>query len=800
MRFDVAAAGGTFLVGDHWEFAARTADASVEELVEEPPRGVLHHHMKLGIVTFPGTVTDCRPTGPDGGGACDCGCDLCVTPESHASGTLTIQAAVNKLRAKGGKICLQVGVYRLEAPVIVDRATSLQIEGKGWKTIVLAGPQGPAFVVERSIGVIIDMLTVITGAVSRRGQVGSGTAIALSNTIGTIIERCVLLQLAMLEPPQQPPGDDPGDPQPPVDPCPPEILKRFVGREVLLVDLRTPFGAKGFGGPVIALQGLVLETLIQENVIVGTTGIGSLGADLGTSILAEPGALGAATHVTPWPAADDARSEQVSYLLTFDLAIEDNLLLCWLTGVSLEGFAAHEGDVRITGNSALACLRAGFATTGVVGDGGRVDIARNTVRGLGVGIAFAGDDTRVADNDVRLLTGAASTSKDGSLVALGTAMARSSGLLSESLERVAAYLALFGGAGIVAVPGLRPSGIDRAQIRGNRVTGIVGDGIALQTRIVSAQIDGNVVQQVGGDGITMSEKASAEELAIEDNQLIAIGRLRRGERAVLGAVVLRNVVDAVVLGNQIRLVGAEAPQALGRFGVLALGAVNLRVGSNSILDVGAAEFAGVGVGVLAGGVLQRVDVHDNTIRRSTRPVASEGQNSFWAAIGIVQAGAAALSGRLELDAIDRVDEQASTLGAFLDQVSGTVLVHDVAEHSYAIQADIGRIVELASFDPGSVGVHDNVADSTGRGGAILVAAGVCVVGGNRATFLSRAGAAAVLLTAGQVIANANQVEVLRQQPAIKIQAGPCTVLGNVTTGPIVLNGAMLGPPWDSLNA
>ena len=43
---------------------------------------------------------------------------------------------------------------------------------------------------------------------------------------------------------------------------------------------------------MIALDGLVIETLIQENVLVGTTGIGSLGADLGTSILADPGASG----------------------------------------------------------------------------------------------------------------------------------------------------------------------------------------------------------------------------------------------------------------------------------------------------------------------------------------------------------------------------------------------------------------------------------------------------------------------------------------------------------------------------
>jgi hypothetical protein len=803
VTFGVARAGGTFLVGDHWEFAARTADASIDELVEEPPRGILHHHMKLGIVAFPSDVTDCRPAGPAGPAACDCGCDVCVTPESHASGALTIQAAVNQLRGKGGKICLQVGLYRLEEPVIIDRATSLQIEGKGWKTIVLAGRAGPAFVVERSIGVIIDMLTVITGVVSRRGQIAGGTAIALSTTVGTVIERCVLLQLGLLEPPQPPPDDGGDDPDQPEDPCPPDELKRFVGRRRLLADLRAPFGPKGLGGPLIALNGVLLETLIQENVLAGTTGIGSLGADFGTSLLVESGQLGEATHVKPWRAAADERREEASYLLTFDLAIEDNLLVCWLTGVSLEGFAAHEGDVRIAGNSALVCLRAGFATTGLVGPGGRVDIARNAVRNLGVGIAFAGDDTRVADNDVKLLTGAVSTRKEGSLVAMGTAMSRGSGLLSESLERVSAYLALFGGAGIVAVSGLRPRGIDRAQIRGNRVTGLIGDGIALRTRIVSTQVSGNVVQQVGGDGITMSEEATAEELSIEDNQLFGIGRRRRGERderAIVGAVVLRNVVDAVVLGNQIRVVGAEAPRALGRVGVLAIGAFNLRVGSNSILDVGADEFAGVGAGVLAGGIFERVDVHDNTIRRSTRPVDPEGPGSFWAAIGILRAGTSALAGRFEMEELQRVDEQAGALHELFDQVPGTVFVEG-KERGYAVQAGVGSIVEASSIDPGSVGVHGNVADPIGRGGAILVTAGACVVGENRATFFSSAeGAAAVLLTGRHVVANANHVVVAPRQIAIRIHAGPCTVLGNVTTGPIELNGAALGPPWDALNA
>src|SRR4029079_7963153 len=105
VSFDVDPSGGDFHVGDYWVFAARTADASVEELVEEPPRGIKHHFCRLAVVTFPDSVVDCRqpPSQPEGEACCDC--TVCVTPESHATGTLTIQDAVNMVSSTGGKIC-----------------------------------------------------------------------------------------------------------------------------------------------------------------------------------------------------------------------------------------------------------------------------------------------------------------------------------------------------------------------------------------------------------------------------------------------------------------------------------------------------------------------------------------------------------------------------------------------------------------------------------------------------------------------------------------------------------------------
>ena len=53
----------TFETGDYWNFTARTADGSVQALVQSPPLGIHHHYCRLGVVDFnatPPQVGDCR--------------------------------------------------------------------------------------------------------------------------------------------------------------------------------------------------------------------------------------------------------------------------------------------------------------------------------------------------------------------------------------------------------------------------------------------------------------------------------------------------------------------------------------------------------------------------------------------------------------------------------------------------------------------------------------------------------------------------------------------------------------------
>jgi hypothetical protein len=159
-----------FKAGDYWVFAARTADASVEALTNEPPRGIHHHYERLGIWDVAAsTVTDCRhPWPPRGEEGHDCSCTECVTPESHNSSELTIQDAVDRLRDTGGTICLGIGTYDIAATLNVAGARSLRIRGQGWGTLLVGSQPGGIIDIVNSNGVALENLTVI-GSTSKSG-------------------------------------------------------------------------------------------------------------------------------------------------------------------------------------------------------------------------------------------------------------------------------------------------------------------------------------------------------------------------------------------------------------------------------------------------------------------------------------------------------------------------------------------------------------------------------------------------------------------------------------------------------
>jgi len=148
VEFSLNPAGGNFKVGDFWVFAARTADGSIEELQQAPPRGILHHFCRLGFIHWGAnidatTFTDCRDHWPRA-----CECDTCTVTvgdgvDSHGQFT-DIQQAINALGNRGGVVCIARGFYTVTAGLILDNTkNNVIIRGMGPATrILFAPPQG----------------------------------------------------------------------------------------------------------------------------------------------------------------------------------------------------------------------------------------------------------------------------------------------------------------------------------------------------------------------------------------------------------------------------------------------------------------------------------------------------------------------------------------------------------------------------------------------------------------------------------------------------------------------------------
>lgn len=191
VEFGLAPAGGTFHNGDHWVFAARTVDASIETLEQAPPLGIHHHYARLAVVNFPAGETDCRVLWPPIAEGEGCDCSVCVSAEGHNSGAATIQQAIDSIKDSGGTVCLGIGTYNLRAPLVIDGARSLRIRGQGWATLLVASQPGSVLEVSASTGVALENLSLIGSAT------GATAALLARNTIDLRAEHINVLNLAV---------------------------------------------------------------------------------------------------------------------------------------------------------------------------------------------------------------------------------------------------------------------------------------------------------------------------------------------------------------------------------------------------------------------------------------------------------------------------------------------------------------------------------------------------------------------------------------------------------------------------
>jgi hypothetical protein len=677
VTFSVAAAGGRFRPGDYWVFAARTADASVEVLTAAPPRGVHHHYARLAVVTFPNTVRDCRVFWPPEFGGHGCDCTVCVSPESHNGGTLTIQQAIDRVRTTGGTVCLAAGVYRLpDDPVRVEGARSVRVRGQGWRTVLVHTGGGPALIVRGSIGFALEHLTVL----SARGS-GGAVDVGVENSADVAIRECYFLQLGR--------GD-------------------------------RPRAAVGLGG-------VLLRTRIRGNVVFA--GIGVINVPAAGPI--------------------DAIAQLPRPLMTLGLSIEDNQFVCDQLGVRLAGAAVHLGDTVIGGNQVVGGRDGGLVAAGMVGadrwGGSRLDILRNTVRATGPGIVVGADDARVDGNDIGPAAGGPS------------------------------------GDGIVVTAGPRKAPIERLQVTNNRIRGVAGNGVHVLAPVRSGFIKQNQIEGTTGGGIVMDEDAWADQLVIENNQLLRVADVdeasSRGHPLLAGIHLVR-VRDAVVAGNVLRDIGPRAALARRLVGIQVTACARVRAAGNRVVNLGPPDARlPEADGVDVAGAFEAADLADNLVRRHETPPADGIDNTAWRGLRVGRPrGRPFPLGRAWLARLDAAE-------VFLSPTRA--------------------LVRALAVTPEAAHLRGNAVAGYGLAPAVEVeTAGRVTLTDNRAGLLRLANQPVVAVTAAAAVVGNNTAEGGRDgQVVIRLQVDPkrVTAVGNVAGGAIQLNGGPLPGPWKPLN-
>ncbi len=524
VEFSLAAGGGHFRSGDHWVFAARTVDASIERLDHAPPLGIRHHYARLAVVTFPSGEDDCRTLWPPLQEGEGCDCSVCVSAEGHNSGVATIQQAIDSIKDHGGTVCLGIGEFRIAAPLTISGARSLRIRGQGWATLLTGAAPGSLFELSASTGVALENLS----ALGSGGNSGTTAVIAAHNVVDLRIEHVNVLGVAV--------GDG------------------------------TSVG--------IGLSGFALATAVRDCAVVAERGIATL-----------------------------ARERQ-RQLLSAELRITDNILLCGQRAISFDATTLHYGTTRLDHNLMLLCTDASVVATGGVLPGSSVSVADNVMYTMGDGVRAGVDGLALERNEI---TGLGARNRNG----------------------------------IVLQEGLDPVALDRVRIVANRLSLMRGNGIAIRHRVEDALIADNLIDATGQAGLLMEEGGAAGYLMLRGNAFRRLGLLLEDAERGFAGVQLVDITRGDVLDNLIADVAREAANSPGVDGLRALAIGELRIAGNRLHGIGPDRIGGPVAAIRLLPPFDRVAIDDNTLDRVSGPEQKPVMAQWWALLVAIEPRGAA---------------------------------------------------------------------------------------------------------------------------------------------------------------
>jgi hypothetical protein len=444
--------------------------------------------------------------------------------------------------------------------------------------------------------------------------------------------------------------------------------------------------------------------------------------------------------------------EKAPFLLTASVRIDDNVLWSDRTAVQLGGMVVHLLGTRIAGNEVLGCRLGAITALGLCGPGASMRVTDNSINVSGPAITAGVDGLWIEDNKL-----VAAPTPDGQPPA---------------------------GAGITLQTGLDPNGADQCQVLSNQISGFGGAGIAIRMPARELIVKLNIIEQCG-NGIVSEDAARSAIVSIENNALHQIAGGTEGKVVSVVGIGVFRADSATVSGNTLRGIGQSEVRAALCAGVAAAGVMRLRAASNDITDVAPpGDYLGVAAGILVHAPYAQAEVHLNHVARDGQP-GSQVSRSQWYGVRIDEPQGERFVARVARFAAVRLDETRTLVfGGRRPYVALAATTTDAA----------GAVVVRGS----AASVVGNTLVARGATPVVeLVAAEDCLFNDNRCELQNQT-AAAVRLLAGTTIVSANRVR--GGETSLQILGNPksMTVVGNVTTGPIVAGGP-LAAPWKDLN-
>ncbi|MFJ1708996.1 DUF6519 domain-containing protein [Kitasatospora sp. NPDC088346] len=747
ITFSTDPAGGLLRTGDHWTFTARSADGQVQPLADAPPQGPRRFYGRLAVVDLGGQVTDCREVWPP---ECDgCGdCTLCVTPESHADGRLTVQDAVDRVRRTGGRICLAVGEYELDEPVVLDAARGVTLAGHGWGTVLRHRGTGPAVVLAGCRGVTVSDLAIVgspppSGGENDRtdgagGDEGESVAvgIAVERSAGVEVVRCAVVRSGLLA------GGGPA-----------ALLAVLGGSDRPDADRQA---LPDVPETAITLVGLVAGLVVRECVLLADVGIASV--------------------------VQGSPTETRRFLTLAGLQLADSVVYGTQAGILLDE------RVQLTaGADVRDCLIVGDQGAAVTWQAHPMQ-ASTVIRDCRIDGGGAGIELACPDGEIsRCRITAHATGLDD---------ARGADRAEQPPPRL-------DGTGIVLTAPQFEGVLSAVRVDDCTIT-TAGPAVALQGAQRDIVVTGNRLDG-GTSGVIMRPGSSGLRVLVRDNDVIRTPRPEsdEGSRLAVIGVWLVQVTDGEVRGNQIHdLDPGTAERGTVVAAVAAQECPSLAIAGNTLVVPAMSNVPSLVVGVLAQTRSGRIDVIDNVIVSGT-PTPTEADSRQLPAVAVTAGQAAIRTARFGVPTARRpVTEQFDASDAFARM--GTDWYAEREEG--LVWVTPGRVFAAVGDVSSAVTVRGNRIAAGGAAAVVqTTVTGPLVFSDNLirrddANLVSEIRPAAVTGSADSLIASANHLETVGTTAVeLDVPASRTAVTGNVTRGRIQIGGAPLPAPWNAIN-